>query len=79
MSLYGTCFLSHSGLEMSSTTDGITVNKPFKSAGIVHIEERKIDRPKRTSNPANRLAQGVVGERPHVRKYLGTHIIERAT
>jgi hypothetical protein len=43
-------------------TDVIKVDKPLKTRGFVHIEEYKLDKPKRAFDPANRLAHGVVEE-----------------
>jgi hypothetical protein len=41
------------------------------------MEEYELDKPKRTFDPANRLAHGVVVERRHAQKYFGTQIFER--
>ena len=75
--LYGTCFPTAAS-ERRSATGGIKVDKPLNNARVIHIEEYKLDKPKRTFDPADRLANGVVEEWPHARKYRGAHILERA-
>ena len=71
--------LSHSGIEKKVRRTTSRWTKHWRTRGCVHIEEYKLDKPKRTFDPANRLAHGVVEEWSHARKYCGVHILEGAT